>query len=208
MRTLSLFFVLSVAALAQTLSLTGPAGRLAPGATVTLTLNLAGSTGKNVAALQSSVTITPAQPILTVAAGAAATAASKAPDCNLAPAAGAPVCLFIGDNANAWQDGAVATISFTMPATPVSVTLSGAVAADVNGGGVAITAAGPFALNPITCDVNGDGKTDSTDEQIQNDSAAGKLTTGIDLNGDGVVNAIDAQRVVNAKNGAACRIGQ
>lgn len=199
-------FVLIAAGQSQTLNLAGPTSRVAPGANVTVTMNLAGSAGKNLAALQSTFTITP--PIVaTIAAGAAATVATKAADCNTGPAA--PICLFIGDNANLWSDGPVATLTFTMPTTPVTIALAGIVGASNAGAGVPVTSPGPFTVSVLNCSVTGAATVTATDEQVENDVAVGKLpqNQGVDLNGDGLVNAIDAQRVANAKNGQGCNVG-
>jgi len=61
--------------------------------------------------------------------------------------------------------------------------------------------------NP-TCDLNGDGKVDSTDVQLAVNSAlSGVYSATSDLDQDGHNTVIDAQRVVNAALGGACRVG-
>lgn len=63
---------------------------------------------------------------------------------------------------------------------------------------------GPVA----TCDLNGDGTVNDTDVTIAKDEALGTSSqSSVDLNGDGIWDVVDVQRVINARNGQACRIG-
>jgi YetA-like protein/Bacterial Ig-like domain (group 1)/Dockerin type I domain len=59
------------------------------------------------------------------------------------------------------------------------------------------------------CDLNGDGVVNAIDIQIAIGQSLGSSTCSTaDLNKDGVCNVIDVQRVINASAGGTCRIGQ
>jgi hypothetical protein len=60
------------------------------------------------------------------------------------------------------------------------------------------------------CDLNGDGVIDSLDVDLMVDKALGRSTCSAsdDLSGDGMCTVVEVQRVVNASLGGTCRIGQ
>jgi hypothetical protein len=61
---------------------------------------------------------------------------------------------------------------------------------------------------PGTCDLNGDGVVDAVDVQLSINKALGLNTCGNgDLVGTGVCTVVDTQRVINAALGASCRLG-
>jgi hypothetical protein len=58
------------------------------------------------------------------------------------------------------------------------------------------------------CDLNGDGVVNAIDVQIAVNAAIGATACGFgDLNGNGVCDIGDLQRIINAALGAACRTG-
>ncbi len=65
------------------------------------------------------------------------------------------------------------------------------------------------ARQTATCDLNGDGVVNALDLQLSVNAVLGLRPCGNgDLNGDGVCNVIDVQRVINATLGGPCQIGQ
>ena len=76
---------------------------------------------------------------------------------------------------------------------------------------VSLTDNGPSWSGQISaankCDLNADGVVDSADVQIATSQALNNSCTTADLDGNGVCNVIDVQRIINAANGQACRMG-
>jgi hypothetical protein len=65
------------------------------------------------------------------------------------------------------------------------------------------------SIVPPTCDLNGDGIVNGADVDLALKQSLGTIPcTNGDLDGNGSCNVVDVQRVVNAANGQACRIGQ
>lgn len=196
---------------AQSLTITGPAN-VKPGQTgVVLALNLSGSAGANIAAIQASVTVPAGFLITGSAIGAAGTTASKTLTCNPT----APTCVLAGLNQTALADGVLFTLTGTVSATasgPLAFGVTNQLGASNAAKAVSVSvAAGPaFSLPVISaCDINGDGRVDISDIQAylltQIFAAPASL---IDLNGDGVANIIDVQRIATAGTpGGACVTG-
>jgi hypothetical protein len=60
-----------------------------------------------------------------------------------------------------------------------------------------------------SCDLNGDGVINSLDVQIVVNAATGLVSCGAgDLDGNGKCDVVDVQRLISAALGAACRVGQ
>ena len=60
----------------------------------------------------------------------------------------------------------------------------------------------------LSCDINGDGKIDTSDVQSAIDQALGRAPcTTADLQQTGQCSVVGVQRVINASVGGACRIG-
>ena len=64
----------------------------------------------------------------------------------------------------------------------------------------------PLDATTSPCDVNGDGQVNQTDVNLAL-TAALQGAASPDLDGNGVCNVIDVQRVIDAMNGGVCRIG-
>ena len=58
------------------------------------------------------------------------------------------------------------------------------------------------------CDINGDGVVNATDVPLAVNAALGKAACTADLDGNGRCDIVDGQRVINASQGSACRVGQ
>ena len=58
------------------------------------------------------------------------------------------------------------------------------------------------------CDLNSDGAVDQSDVQASISAALGQTSCGTnDVDGGGSCDVVDVQRVINAAQGAACRVG-
>ena len=93
-----------------------------------------------------------------------------------------------------------------MPAyTSVSVAADGTLFFAATAGAFSVL---PSSVAPAnSCDLNGDGVVNSADTQIAISQALGVTPCGsAALNG--VCNVVDVQRIVNAANGQACKVGQ
>ena len=204
-----LLTVLAAALAAQpVLSITGPNANVRAGSTVPLTVSLSGSTGTNIAALQFSI----ANPggTITCAAGSAAVAAGKTATCT--STATNLILLVYGMNANVIADGPVAQLQLTLPISAPGGSepeaLSGLVAATAAGDSASITAASPFVLSTVSlCDITADGKVDTQDALAMVAYIMTGAGSAPDLNGDGKVDMVDLQRLVNASLGQGCRVG-
>jgi|HubBroStandDraft_2_1064218.scaffolds.fasta_scaffold21502_2 DNA-binding CsgD family transcriptional regulator len=188
-------------------SLTLVSAPVAPGASGTVFVSLAGiPTGTSIAALEFTVSVPPGlafnPTVGTIVAG------NKSITCS-APGQSL-TCIVWGSTVVAMLNGVVAQLTFTAPATGVTITLSNTLGADITGSSVAITAGAPLVLSVLSpCDLNGDGVVNLADVQIVLTAALTTTATTPDLNGDGKVNVIDVQRVVDAAApGGTCRTGQ
>lgn len=205
MKTLILA-LLPFAGWSQALTYTVP-NLVKSGVTVTVPINISGSSGKNITGVQATVTVAPAPTSMTISTGAASTTAAKTVTCNVVN--GSANCIWVGLNQNIYADGVLGSLSFPMPTASITVSMTGSLSASTAGAGVATTASSPFTVAPLSpCDLNADGKIDSTDLTIAIQQAIGSAT-GItaDLNGDGIVNIIDVTRIANAGSGGACVTG-
>ncbi len=126
-------------------------GSSSPGNTVALNISLTG-TGPAPAAAQWTLDYSTADfSAVTVAAGAAATAANKTLACNTTP--GAITCLVWGLNETAMANGIIATASLTVSSSTANtsslVPLSGAVVSDAGGGSLPATGgSGSVTIQP------------------------------------------------------------
>jgi len=160
--TLTLGAVVSVAS-AQQVSLSLPAGSTTPGGSLTLNLALANSGGSQPTGVQWTLNY-PAADIssVSVAAGSAATAASKTVSCN--SASGSTICIVSGLNATAIASGPVASVTFQMASNPndtsvpvqVAVPTAAAgdgtsVAAVSSGSTITVNKSATLALSSLSC---------------------------------------------------------
>ena len=140
------------------LSLSG--GSTAPGGVVSLDLTLSSAAGSEPAGVQWSFTYAPANiQSVSVVAGPAATAASKAVTC--AGASGTYTCIASGDSATPIQTGTVAVATFQLASTvassvPVNMTgnygaLGTGTAVGVTGAGAVITVLSSPVLSTFSC---------------------------------------------------------
>jgi len=193
---LLLAFVTAVLLSAQvpttaTLTVTGPAVAKAT-TSVTLTVTLTGGGGP--AGIQWDMTGLP------VGASIATAVVGKMATCTTTRClvtAATPVTA--ADAVTPIPDGPVATIAYMQPAAPAPLTVLATMAATPAGAAEAL-AAPPAAINvPLqsNCDVNGDGRVDSTDIGLilQQALAAGAA---------GTPTVLDVIRVIIAANGGAC----
>ncbi len=154
--------VVSVAS-AQQVSLSLPSGSAAPGGSVTLNLALANSGGSQPTAVQWSMSYPSADiSSVSVAAGSAATAASKTVSCNTN--SGNATCIVSGMNDTAIASGAVASITFQIPSgatdNSATVQVSGlsaaaddgtSIAASGTGNSIAINKSSSATLSALSC---------------------------------------------------------
>jgi hypothetical protein len=210
-RILLMTLLLASLAIAQSgpsLGVSAPATR--PGQTATVSINLAGSAGQNIAASEWSFTVPSGA---TVTAGPAATAAQKTVQCG-ANAQQTTTCVLYGVNSNTLADGVVATVA--VPVAPISpftsanttgpsFTLTNTLSASLAGSAVA-TAAGPAVNIPLLspCDLNGDGATNALDVV----AAVSQVVSGVgslkSLSSGSTFGLVDIQRVVNAAVSGSC----
>jgi uncharacterized protein (TIGR03437 family) len=153
-RALFAMFVVSlpaaVSCFAQTASMSLAAATGSAGGTVSLPISLT-STGTQPAALQWTVTYAPSDIVsVNVAAGAAATAAGKTIQCNIAP--GSTLCILSGLNTTTIANGVVATLSIKLAVSPSStsipVSLTGVVGASAAGLAISSTGSGAAITLP------------------------------------------------------------
>lgn len=196
MKGIMLAVLAAAAAFGQSYTLTPAAQVVAAGQPVTLTLALVSGGGP--AALEFAVQGMPQGGTVTTAV------AGKAVQCNfVAPnyicliSAASPVT---AANNGPIADGAVATLTYTQPATAATLTIPTASLSAASPAGSAVALAAPSA--PITvavksnCDLNGDGKVDATD--------IGLAVTNVLAGGSGAMTALDVERVIIAALGGAC----
>ncbi len=190
------------AAVAFGQQITATATAAKAGAPTTITLIGTGMAAAGVVPAQFSM---PAAAGQVITAGPTVTAANKQITCQ---SGGGSVltCVFYGINTTTLADGILATITMPMPAATAPMPLTGINGSNAAGDSpaIAITSGALLTLTPLLpCDANGDG---SVVDQIE-----GVVKPPFtDLNGDGVVDIIDLQRVINAAlpgAGGTCRTG-
>jgi hypothetical protein len=192
------------------LSLVQPPGQIRPGTTMSITVALSGSGGKNLAAwegvIKSSIGGT-----WKAVDGPAAAAAAKTVACNAAASADFK-CLQAGINQNIYADGVILTYSLDIPANAapgaVAVTVSGLLGASLAGDAIALTGNSinfTLAQPSSRCDLNGDSAINAQDVQLAINQVLGLGQCSADLDGDGACRAPDLQRVIAAALGGACR---
>ena len=183
---------------ATSLSLTGPA-TARPGATVTLTLAIAGSTGE---AYQWQITPPGSGLTLTTAIAPGVSTANKTLICST----DGTICILFSSSApgatSTIPDGNLATVTLKIPAgtAPGSITLplSNMIgAAGVPAQPLPVTSGGVYSLKILDPrDVNGDGVIDLSDvTAITTQITTASCTTG-DVNGDGKCDVVDVLGVV------------
>lgn len=188
---------LAASAWAQTLTVTASPAQLTPGSTAVLTYTLAGQSSPAIAALQFDET----RGILAGSAhiaGPASTAAGKLVTCNSAGLR----CVGAGVGQTAIANGVIATSTVTIPVTaplfPVTIRLSGILAAN---GTAALTplASGPdlvITVLPFKEDLNADGAIDIADVTIAVlQVLSNTCNAAVDQNGDGICDVRDVQLV-------------
>jgi hypothetical protein len=84
-----------------------------------------------------------------------------------------------------------------------AVTLSNCTSSSALGGSLS-TGCTAGTVTAFTCDLNGDGVVNVVDVQLIINEALGVIPPIHDLNGDGVVNVADVQLVINAALGLGC----
>lgn len=67
---------------------------------------------------------------------------------------------------------------------------------------------GTNAGSQVSCDVNSDGDVDEVDAQLAKAQVLENAACTTDLDGDAACTVIDLQRVINARFGGVCRVGQ
>lgn len=197
----SILLVISVAALAQNLSIanqgTPPSGGYAPGATVPLAISKSGNPAAT--ALQFDFGISAGGGTITVAAGPAMPATKTLQCSSVAPLR----CLIAGFNTATIPDGvlAIATVQIAATVTStVTATISKPVESDINGLAIPTVIGNPTVSLSIKngCDVDGDGLVSSADLSRVANAITSQAASGPDLNSDGTTNAQDAQIVATA----------
>ena len=216
MKRLLLFALLLPALLAaQSLTVSGPAN-VKPGQTgVVLSVNLAGSAGTHLSAVQVTVGLPAGFTVTSSAVGAAATTASKSLTCSsLVPGQ----CLVWGLNQTMLADGVLFTITGNVAASvsnALAFTLTGSIGASLDAKAVAVAVApGPSLSLPLIspCDINADGAITAADILAYLNSfvyvANPVVSPACDLNGDGACNVVDIQRIATAGSpGGVCLLG-
>jgi hypothetical protein len=215
-----LFCLLTALPLAAQTSLTAnlPA-QVYPGPTYTGTISLA-CPGANCDGLQWSMTLPPGITIpssqqgvvFTSQPGAVASTASKTVSCATAPLL--LTCVVVGMNSTLMGSGVVAQFNFQVaPGTatgPLALSFSNVVAADASGASVAITApaAASVAVIPSPCDLNQDGRLDSSDFGLLLNRVLGisvpQGTQACDVNGDSACDVRDLIALGHAISVQAC----
>lgn len=163
---------------AATLTVTGPANVTA-GATATLTVTLAGSSGLNLTGVQWTHALPVGATLGTPVISPAFAVLGKGAYC------GATVCLAVGLAGTVitntpLTDGAIMTVpvTFASGATlgAASMQINGTFSANSSGAAVTITPGATYSITvlPGRCDVNGDGKVDSTDVNLVVQAVTGK----------------------------------
>lgn len=204
MKIIALLIPTLCVAQAITLTPSGPANYQA-NAPFTLSVNATASTS---AAQGFTVTLPAGVTATAVAAGSAATAAAKGIACAPAtlPATGSLTCLVFGQNKNAIGAGPVASITVNPTGSAaLSFSVSNPSAADASAASVAATA-GPALVIPWAlgkCDLNADGKVDSSDVNAMVSTqttilAAGATTTNV------LQAVIAIEQVILAATGGGC----
>jgi hypothetical protein len=202
MKTLAAALALCAAAFAQTLT-PSPVAVAPAGSKLSFDLVLSGSAADGAGISGIDFTLSGLPYTATTAA------AGKIIRCNGA------VCLVAGGdpanlNSTVMGNGVVATITVTVPAAPVTLTMPTLHAVNPAGAEIAITGAS-VTISPTAvaspCDLNGDGVTDASDlATFLSGFVAGNCTA--DLNGNGVCDVIDWQRLISAAKGQGCRTGK
>lgn len=106
-------------------------------------------------------------------------------------------CLLWGMNLATIADGQVATITYAQPATPVPFAISATLGASTAGTAIAVTAPAPITVAiQNNCDVNGDGVVNDLDAQIVLQQALASTT--------GTPSIVDVLKEVIAAMGGAC----
>ena len=115
--------------------------------------------------------------------------------------------LTTGMNQTVIAGGIVAYASFTLQPVFVggssAVTLKNCVGSSALGSALA-TGCNVATVKAFGCDLNGDGAVNVVDLQLIVNEALGTLPATHDLNGDGKVNVADVQKTVNAALGVGC----
>lgn len=209
-RTLLLSLAFAAIGLAQTtLTLTGPASATA-GASVPLTLSIAGTSGQNVSGIQWSIVGPTGLSVTSATITASPAALGKGLYCS----ANNAVCLEIGDSStsalsnNPWTaDGTIATfqvaVALNTPLGATTVPLSGLFAVSTTGSAITMTSGTAYTLTILQshCDFNGDGKVDSTDVLAAINAVLGRASCPSILASCSLLTIWD---VLQAANGGAC----
>jgi hypothetical protein len=194
--------LLALPLMAQNVTLTPSVGvvlssaTVKPGGTVTVSVIYTDiSPSVNVAGLQWTLSL-PSGQMAPPTVGTVATAASKTLNCN------GFKCLVVGVNANVIGSGTVAQAVITAPTTPgpYIVAAINVVGANLSANAVTLTTL-PGATFTVTTptDVNGDGKVDITDLQLDISQILGLTACGLgDVNGDGSCDVLDAEAIIKA----------
>ena len=110
------------------------------GGTVSLALSLAGSSGTNMAGLEWTLTYPGGVSNISVAAGAAVSAAGKTLHCTTNSFS--YTCMASGMNANVIADGAIATVTATVSGSSANIGVTNTLGVDTSGGAVPVTGTG------------------------------------------------------------------
>jgi hypothetical protein len=183
-----------------TMTLTGPATAKA-GSSVTVTLSASGTPDTGAAGLQWKVNYPASSYTATNVVGAQAVAASKGLVCT----SDKSLCLLYGLNATVLANGEMAVYTLSIPANappgPVTVGLTGLVAASPTGVSIPVTAGAAYVLTiGDKRDIDGSGTVDNADVLLMATQAVQSSTNPAacvnDQNGDGKCDLIDVFAVL------------
>jgi hypothetical protein len=202
MKKLFLFLACSLACLAQaaTDTLSCPSSVRA-GANLVCIMSVA--SGGTAAGIEFQITVSASTGALVVTTIGTAQTAGKTAQCN-----STGLCILSGLNQVTVPDGSAASITIPIPVAAsgtMMVAISNVVTASLGGVGIPTTANPPVAVSVLSsCDINGDGATNSTDVALTVGNALATPQVPTDLNKDGKTDVVDVQIVVNAASGKGC----
>lgn len=167
------------------ISLSSSPGLAPSGQAVTLTLTLTGGGGP--AALQFDLAGVP------VGATITSTVTGKTVTCNGSSTVAPTRCILSGLNLTPIPDGQIATIQYSQPATAPTETIGNPLSA-TPAGSAGVTLTGQVSSK---CDLNGDGKIDSTDVGFA-------ITQALPAPVNSMINVVELVKILIAGFGGTC----
>lgn len=217
MKKLILLLSSAVSLLAQSASIAPVCPPAAtPGATLVCSAVMSGGNNSSNGPASVQWTMNVSQPVGAVtvtAAGSAVTAQKSAANSNTTG-----ISIVAALNGTQIGDGTLATINIPMPptatcpaATPkcLTVSFSAVKAASIAGTSFPASAGAPVSvgLPSDNCDPNGDGQRNQADVTLEQNAVLNQ-SAGFDRNGDGAVDVVDIQIIINGARGAGCSATQ